>query len=757
MDRAEWLHADPSSCDREPIHIPGKIQPHGMLIAVTEPDRTIVSASTTVEHYLGIAITDLVGRTLSSILSETGHSLVRDSLANAGQSGLEALHLQVGPADRRSDWVGLIHHHDGLALLELEPPTPPVPGGSALLLVSAAARRLHAAATMTDACQIAAEEVRRMTALDRIKVYRFAPDWSGEVLGEARDPVMPSYFGLHFPPSDIPAQARELYRLNPVRLIASIGYEPSPLKPDLNPATGRPIDLRFSVLRSVSPTHLEYLRNMQVGASMSVSILRNGELWGLIACHHRTERHIGFEARQACVLIAQLLASKLDTLESVERAGRSAKLATVRAHLLDAAATGHSSADAVQSQGEAILDLVEASGFAMVLPDRIVRIGRLPEDAVLTDVTSWLGSTDAQDEVIETDRLPASCEAVRHHSATISGLLAVPLSRSKRSYLLWCKPEHVQTVTWAGEPLKLADQQSSEPSLRPRKSFEAWVEQVRGRSAPWGGQDVAAAVRLRDVVLDLIVREKDELQLENLRLVHSTRELETFIYVASHDIKEPLRQMEVLASLLRTCVAPDAAKDAEELFGEFSTLATRLRKLTESLADYAKFGRSAENFGSVDLGEVIEEVLAQLRHVVEQTSAEISVGDLPIVLGERRQLHQLFINLIGNALKYRAQDRQPHIILSAETPLPHSSAPDRIAGMSRITVRDNGIGFDPKYDENIFETFWRLHPRDRYEGSGLGLAICRRIVERHGGRIDAHGEPDRGATIRLTLSLVSKM
>ncbi len=755
-DQQDWVDSDLSDCDLEPIHIPGRIQPHGMLIALTETDMTIVSASTNTMQYLGLMPSELVGKTLSCILTDADHQLVQSSLGNADLLGGEALTLRVGSGDRKTDWVGTVHRRDGLAILELEPPSPPAPGGSALLLVSAATKRLHAAATVMAACQTAAEEVRRITGMDRVDVYRFAVDWSGEVVGEARHMAMPSYMGLHFPASDIPTQARELYHLNPARLIANVQYAPARLEPDLNPTTGQPIDLSCAVLRSISPVHMEYLRNMQVGASMSVSIMRGGKLWGLIACHHSIACHIGVELRQACVLLAQILASKLDMLEDVESVWRSTKIAMVRAHLLDAATTGYSSADAVQSEGDTLLDLVDASGFALILQDRIVRIGKLPGDEALSGISEWLSTTFDQQEVIDTDHLSARYEPARQYSETISGLLAVPLSHSQRSYLLWCRPERARTVAWAGEPAKLTVEDAGGSSLRPRKSFESWVEQVRGRAAPWSRQDVAAAARLRDIILDLIVREKDQLQLENLRLVHSARELETFIYVASHDIKEPLRQMEVLASLLRTCVTPDATDEAAELFKEFSTLATRLRKLTEALADYAKFGRSSENFGPVRLAEVVDEVLEQYRSLIQQTSADIRVGDLPVVQGERRQLHQLFVNLIGNALKYRSPDRQPAIVVSAETPDAGSWTSDRPGGMSRITIQDNGIGFDPKYNDNVFEAFWRLYPRDRYEGSGLGLAICRRIVERHRGRIEAYGSAGNGTSIKVTLPLVPK-
>jgi light-regulated signal transduction histidine kinase (bacteriophytochrome) len=749
----------PPGCELEPIHIPGSVQPHGVLLALSEPALQIISASANAERLLGVAARDLTGRPLAAVLAADSERMVRDYLAGGEPAGLESLDLQAGTDACRGHWVAQAHRRDGLTLLELEPPAPPVPGGSALLLVSAAASRLHAAPTQAQACAVAAAEVRHLTGFDRVNVYRFAADWSGEVLGEARDPEVAAYLGLRFPADDIPAQARELYRLNPLRLIVDTDYQPSPLIPDRNPATGGPIDLSFAALRSVSPVHLEYMRNMRVRASMSMSIMRGEALWGLIACHHRTPRHVAAETRQACALIASMLASQLEAQERVERARNAGRLAAMRASLLDATVSGSTATEAVEGKGRAMLELAEASGFALLLPDRIVRTGALPDDAMLADLRDVIDAQVVQDAPFATDRLGEIYPPARRHADTISGLLAVPLSRSRGSYLLWCRPEQPHSVTWAGEPVKpVADTPGIDgrgiARLQPRKSFEVWTERVRGQSAPWTPRDIAAAEQLRHIVLDLMAREKDDLERQNLRLVHSTRELETFIYIASHDIKEPLRQMEVLASLLRPCIAAEAAEEADELLGEFAALALRLRTLTDELGAYARLGRSAEDFQPVPLGEVIDDVLAQLRGSIEQTAARIRVGALPVAWGERRQLHQLFLNLLGNSLKYRAADRAPEIAIDAQIaeadglPAEPGHRP-----MARIAVADNGIGFDASFDEHVFEPFWRLYPRDRYEGSGLGLAICRRIVERHGGHIRAHGEAGRGCTFRLTLPI----
>lgn len=753
---------DVTNCDREPIHVPGSIQPHGVLIATDAATGTIVSASANAAALLGIGADELIGASLDTILDAADVARVVDRASGRGDDGvdagdgealrhggLDAFPIDAGVAAHRRPWTALVHRHEGLVTLELEPVNPSRPGPSTLLLVSAATARLQASRDVVAASRVVVEEVRRITGFDRVMLYRFAADWSGEVLAESRDDAMPSYLGLHFPATDIPVQARALYASNPVRLISDIHYTPSPLRPDRHPVTGGPIDLRFAALRSVSPIHLEYLRNMDVGASMSASILRDGKLWGLIACHHRTPLLADYERRQACALVAQLFAARLDAQHRLDRARQSGLVESLRVRLLRAMAEGQSVDEALTAIDHRWTDLVDARGFAKTGTERVVRMRAPPPDA-LQALTAWLAATSTSDYVA-IDRLSAVFAPADVYRADASGVLAVPLSRVAGSYLLWFRPEELQTVTWAGQPSKVS-KDGGDDRLHPRRSFANWTEEVRGRSMPWSGQDIAAALQLREVVLDLYVREKDELERQNLKLATSARDLETFIYVASHDIKEPLRQMEMLTSLLRTHLRPEAEEEVETYFDEFRVVANRLRVLTDELADYAKLGRVAVGSSPVVLAGVLEEVLAQRHENVDGAHATFDIGALPVVVGERAQLFQVFDNLVGNALKYRHPDRAPHVRITSE---PVAAGADGERPMTRVSVADNGIGFESRYDERVFEAFWRLHSRDRFPGSGIGLAICRRIIERHHGRIEAHGVNDVGATFAFTVPLAS--
>jgi light-regulated signal transduction histidine kinase (bacteriophytochrome) len=408
IEPADVTALDLTQCEREPIRIPGSVQPHGILLVLTARDMIVVSVSANSERHLGLTAQEMIGRPLVELIGAEALQILRESLARADDSGHHGTDVRF--ASNGSRWTGVAHAQGDLVLLELEPPRPTTEGDSALVLVGGAAKRMQAATSDIEACQIAAQQVRRITGFDRVKVYRFASDWSGEVIGEARDPAMASYLGLHFPPSDIPAQARTLYQTNPMRLIAQVDYTPSPLVPDHDPSTGAPFDLSQVVLRSVSPIHLEYLRNMEVGASMSVSILKSSalegnSLWGLIACHHRKPLHVGFEVRQACELVAQVLSWQLGVMERIEITARFGKVKTLHADLLGKAFSGFSVAEGLARKGEAALEIVDATGFAMVTPEGVLRVGETPDESFIVDLANWLVIPDRSD-FFATDRLP---------------------------------------------------------------------------------------------------------------------------------------------------------------------------------------------------------------------------------------------------------------------------------------------------------------------------------------------------------------
>ncbi|MGY1602269.1 SpoIIE family protein phosphatase [Geodermatophilus sp. SYSU D00815] len=473
-------------CAAEPIAVPGAIQPHGVLLALTEPDLTVVSASANAGDLFGA---EVLGRPLAELLAPADLAALRADLAG---DALEPLRQTV--AGGEADLV--VHRRDGLLLAEWEPlagaERAPAEWHARLPAVLA---RLSESGSLDELTAALARDVRALTGFDRVMVYRFDAEWNGEVVAESRRDDLEPFLGLHYPAGDIPAQARELYTRNWLRLIPDARYAPVPLRPAVNPLTGGPLDLSRSVLRSVSPVHLEYLANMGVVASMSVSLVDRGRLWGLIACHgYRGPHRPSYADRTAAEFLGRTASLLLrTTAESGER-DRVVEVAQRQARLV--AALGRAPrrpAAALVGGTTTVLDLLPAAGAAVRLDGRLHLLGSTPPpDRVPGLVRELLGAGAAV-----TDRVPRVLPASADLAATASGVLAVEVGGGRGDFLAWFRPETLRTVTWGGDPrTSEVVPDDGGPRLSPRRSFAAWSEIVRGTAEPWRPHEVAAAREL---------------------------------------------------------------------------------------------------------------------------------------------------------------------------------------------------------------------------------------------------------------------
>ncbi|WP_448609381.1 SpoIIE family protein phosphatase [Geodermatophilus sp. URMC 60] len=473
-------------CADEPIAVPGAIQPHGALLAVTEPDLAVVVASANAADVLGAT-----PASLADVLAPTDLDRLRAGLAG-DLVELNPLRVTVGGAD--VDLV--VHRADGLLLTEWEPLAGAEQADAVwharLALVL---QRLSAGGTLDELTASLARDVRALTGFDRVMVYRFDPEWNGEVVAEDRREDLEPFLGLRYPASDIPAQARALYATHWLRLIPDATYRRVPLEPAANPVTGHPLDLSGAMLRSVSPVHLEYLANMGVVASMSVSLLDRGRLWGLISCHHYSGPHRpSYADRVAAEFLGRTASLLLHTTVEDGEQGRVVAVAQRRAELV--AALGRAPRTPAQALTEGtptVLDLLPAAGAAVRLDGRLHLLGRTPPAervpglvaALLAQVRS---ATDALGSVV-----PEAADV----ADTASGLLAVEVGGGRGDFLAWFRPETPREVTWGGNPHtpKTVETESG-PRLSPRRSFAAWRETVRGTATPWRAHEVEAAQEL---------------------------------------------------------------------------------------------------------------------------------------------------------------------------------------------------------------------------------------------------------------------
>jgi light-regulated signal transduction histidine kinase (bacteriophytochrome) len=490
-----------TDCDREPIRIPGSIQPHGLLLALDPGSMTIVQVAGDTQRLLGPTHSQLLGQSLTASLGAAALTRV-ESMLRKHQVLPRPFFIIDASFDGRPLEI-TAHLSEGLVILELEP-RPKDNGFDAIETVQAMTARAECTQSLPDLLNTVVKQVAEVSGFDRVMLYRFREDDSGHVVAEhRRSESVESFLDLHYPASDIPVQARELFCNNWIRTIPDVGYRPQPLDPQDNPITGRPLDLGFSALRSVSPLHLEYLGNMGVAASMSLSLVVEGKLWGLIACHHGQPFHIGARTRAALELFAQLVSLQIRSRIDLDRSTAGLRARNIQEQLVVAMTAG--GLGQLLSAEVSLLDLIPVRGAALLIDGEINLRGATPTASEIEGLTQWL-DRDMVNGVYATDRLSDHYPPAIGFLDSAAGLLALSISRSHRDFVLWFLPELIGTVTWAGDPTKPIVHGPLGDRLTPRKSFAAWTEMVRGRSRPWTDVEIESATALRTAILEVVLK-----------------------------------------------------------------------------------------------------------------------------------------------------------------------------------------------------------------------------------------------------------
>jgi len=729
----------PLSCESEPIRIPGSIQPHGFLLAIDLATQRVLRASGNAGERLGRALDTVLGKLWSDSL-EVDSAQLETLIAQQHRAHEQTAYQPMIVAGRPYNVV--THISGGELIAEFEDSDSAQERSLDALYpqIREGVERLQAEQPVEALCALAAELVREMTGFDRALIYRFDTDGNGTVVGEARNDKLPPYLDLRFPSSDIPAQARELYRLNRIRLIPDVSYAPIPIV-DAPGSSVEPLDMTLAVLRSVSPIHLEYMRNMGRPASMSISIVQEGRLWGLISCHHTSPRRVPTQVRAACDFLAQIISMQLAGKHRAADAAERVERQETQSELLALMAQEKHFVHGLVRRPDTLMALADATGAAVLLGDECLTVGTTPDEAAIRGVVDWLSTERANEEVFATDCLSAHWPDALPLSAAASGLLAVSISQIHRSYVLWFRAELVQTVKWGGDPRKPVGPDGDR--LHPRKSFEIWKETVRLRSAPWSPAQVAAATSLRNAVIGIVMRQAEELADLTGELKRSNKELEAFSYSVSHDLRAPFRHIVGYAELLKEEASVRGTPRALRYVDTIIESAHTAGKLVDGLLGFSQAGRVSLMRRSVDVDQIVRECLQMLGPDLKGRSIDWDIAPLGHAVGDPSMLRQVFQNLLSNAIKYTREREVAHIEVTRE------SADGEIV----FVVRDNGVGFDMRYVTKLFGVFQRLHRMEEFEGTGIGLANVRRIAERHGGRTWAEGEVGQGAAFYFALPI----
>ena len=494
-------------CDNQPILQGGSIQAFGLMV-VLDFSFKILQVSANAEKFFGCRCDQVVGKNLADFLSAEDYRFLQQEIKNGDMSNFCGFNLTVKTATGLKSLPASFCVFEKYWIVELEWADEKMDFVAILKIrnrISKLILNFKQYRTLQEMSDATAAELRSTLGMDKVMVYRFDENWHGTVLSESKESAMEAYLGLRFPATDIPAPARQLYAINPIRMIPNINDALVPLEPVLNPLTGEFSDMRTCILRGVASVHLEYLKNMQVCTSISVSIIKNSVLWGLIAFHHRSPKTMHVEIRSALRILEESFSARLMILESYESKEQIAGVADFRKTLTASALREDAPLTPIRDQIETVSRSLDAQGAAIYFDEQWFEWGVVPQRAQLQKLMEWLQKKKNQ-AVYSTDFLSQEYLEGETIKDVASGLLAISVAGQFEDFVLWFRPEVVQTVKWGGDPGQTLHFGSANKTYHPRKSFEIWKETVRGHAVSWKASEKSAAAEIRQMLADDLLR-----------------------------------------------------------------------------------------------------------------------------------------------------------------------------------------------------------------------------------------------------------
>jgi chemotaxis family two-component system sensor kinase Cph1 len=733
------------NCEQEPIHIPGSIQPHGFLIGITASGFLIDFCSANTDEYIAMGHAELLGKKFSEVFGSDREASLKAYIDNNSSSSVLFSFIF-----RDKKFSCNVHLSHDVYILEAEPD---MEVETYLPDTYEQTRRflsyMQETTSLQGLCASVANGIREFTGYDRVMIYRFDEDYNGEIFAESKRDDLEPFFGLHYPHTDIPVQARELYIRNLLRLIVDINYTPVSLY-TIDNKENKNLDLSLSTLRSTSPIHVQYLANMGVGGTLTISLLHNGRLWGLIACHHYSAKNLSPATRLAAQLQGHFITSQIDVRQSNEEydIARRSNDALESLLAIDLGANRDSFEDIVNN--DHVLHLCNASGVAIIAGDRVYRRGVTPTEDELIFIAGKAAELSSNTGFSSHHLLADIGEGCCGND--VAGMIYHPLRMSGEDCIMWFRGETISEVTWAGDPSKAIVK--DEKGLHPRKSFSQWKEIVKNKSTPWMAPELNAAANYAHVIekhVTLLVLAEEEEKYRKLSVVlkASNEELENVNWISAHDLQEPLRKIQMMSSRILSTEEESLTPVTNDLLNRMNASAHKMQSLLRSILDFVKIKNTERLMEPVLLNKIVEEVILELDEQVNERSAKITISELPEIHAIPFLVKQLFVNIISNSLKFSSEDRPQLIDISAAVvPGPEVGEPESNR-FHKVSIADTGIGFNDSYSDSIFKIFSRLHTGTEYQGSGVGLALCRKIMQAHDGYISASGKEGEGATFHL--------
>ena len=731
------FEVDLVNCDNEPIHIVGKIQAQGFLIAANIDTGLITYISENTQTVLQVPPNSFLGKHIDTIelqlqLTVSKTILTLSQLLSLGiNKSFEAANPFYVTINTKS-YNLIVSVSGNNYLLEFEFTETPA-DFDIQKIIGRSVSEILSGHSINLLLKSAASEVKQIICYDRVMIYKFNDDGHGEVIAEEANKDLEPFLGLHYPASDIPRQARELYKINLTRIIADVESDCSPIITTAE--EDNPLDLTHSILRAVSPIHVQYLKNMGVASSFSISLILNGELWGLIACHNYTPKFIDYKIRDASKLIGQILSSALEYRIGEEDSKTFTRFNETANKLVSYLENENDFVKALTGGNVTIKDINSSTGAVLFFENKITSTGVTPSTAEVIDIVEWL-KINMEETVYASNKFSEVFAAAKNYSHIASGIMACWLSKELSELIIWFKPEQIQKVNWAGNPEKPVERSNDTVlQISPRKSFATWTSIVKDTSEKWTRAEITTAITIREQLLYSIKRKANETRLLNERLKLAYAEIDTFSFTVSHDLRTPLTAVKSYAELLLAS-NENLDENAKQMLGRINACADKMAFLIKEILNYSGIGKNEISLVPINMANLINNIKTEILESIPSGNVEFTIGETPAIDGDPVMIEQVFSNLISNAVKYSAKVTDSKV---------------KVEGIIRndeviYSISDNGIGIDVQYYDSVFELFRRMDNVTGFEGNGVGLAIVKRIIIRHNARIWFESTLGKGTT-----------
>ena len=690
------------NCADEPIHIPGAIQPHGALLFFTS-EGALEGWSANASTLLGLAL-ELGAPYASLALPPPALELLVDYIG-PGEPEVSPSTVPVSVGGAEFDCI--VHAAFGRVVAEFERRDVAADEVAQFALKAhASIDRLRRQKTIEGLLSIAVEQIREFTGFDRVMAYRFRPDDSGDVVAEARRDSLVPYLGQRYPASDIPAQARRLYVLNTLRSIIDVNDTMVPL---LGAPGALPLDMSHAVLRSVSPVHIEYLKNMGVGASMSVSIVINGRLWGLIACHHMSRKLVPYSIRMAADVLAQVMTSTIHSIESRLETQMVERAASTRTKLVEDLLIEDDPLETFGRFADAVLAATEAQAQVTSYYHKVQVRGDVPLDLAEAIVASL---PEGAHDLVVREKLDDWPESIRGRLGKWVGLLALPFDPAANGWNVLLRIEQIEQVAWGGRPEKTTTFGPLGERLTPRGSFDAWYETVRGHAHPW----------------ESIILANSRLTLAELVRVMTARRTQTeatraqLLAMLGHDLRDPLHSINMAGMVL------EKGNSQPTLGKRIQSSTSRMQRMITQVLDMSRIDGGlglGVTLEPINLTTLVEDLIDEARLAYPTIPFQLACDEQAVVNADSGRMGQVLSNLLSNARHHGEAGKPVRVCV-------------RVQGKEAVVeVSNAGAPIAPELVATLFNPFKRAslnNPRNR-TGMGLGLYIAQQIVREHQGEI----------------------